>query len=119
MDRPAVRTVLAVAAILLPRLAHGDTGVPIDSLTVSECVALARRHAPTVRAASLDLAAARSDSSAAAVNARPTVSLLAGAMVAPAWSYDPTITNLGEYELKLSLDWTASDGGRLARARRR
>ena len=112
------RSALA-ASILLPRLAHGDAATPADSLTVSECVALARRHAPTVRAASLDLAAARGDSSAAAVNARPTVSLLAGAMVAPEWSYDPVITNLGDYELKLSLDWTAADGGRLARARRR
>jgi len=106
---------LLVTAAVPP--ARGDGGP--GALTVEECVALARRAAPAVRAAGLDRAAARADSSGAAVGARPTVSLLAGATIAPAWSYDPVLTNLGDYELKLSLDWTASDGGRLARARTR
>jgi outer membrane protein TolC len=90
-----------------------------DSLTVAQCVAAARRLAPAVRAAGLDVAAARGDSSALASNRKPTVALIAGALVAPQGFYDPVITNLGEYELKLGLDWTATDGGRLSRARRR
>src|SRR5580765_3282136 len=101
------RMVLVMASLLAPVWAEGQ-GVT-DSLTVDECVVLARQAAP----------AARGDSTAAAVNHRPAVSVLAGAWVAPDGFYDPTITNLGEYELKLSLDWTATDGGRLARARRR
>ncbi|MGH7682367.1 MAG: TolC family protein, partial [Candidatus Eiseniibacteriota bacterium] len=104
---------------MLPSLAWAQPASSADSLSVGECVALARRQAPVVRAAGLDIAAARGDSSAAAVNGRPTVSLLAGAWVAPEGFYDPTITNLGEYELKVSMDWTAVDGGRLSRARRR
>src|SRR5580765_1014868 len=111
------RMVLVMASLLAPVWAEGQ-GVT-DSLTVDECVVLARQAAPAVRAAGLEAAAARGDSTAAAVNHRPAVSVLAGAWVAPDGFYDPTITNLGEYELKLSLDWTATDGGRLARARRR
>src|SRR5262245_11778389 len=107
---------LCLAALVSP--ARGSEVAPA-ALSVEECVALARRAAPAVRAAGLERSAARADSSGAAVAARPTVSILAGATVAPAWSYDPVLTNLGDYELKLSLDWTASDGGRLARARTR
>ena len=111
---------LVLPAMLLgSSLARGEGRDSTDSLTVTECVGLARRVAPAVRAAGLDLAAARGDSSASAVNARPVVSLQAGAFVAPEGFYDPVLTNLGDYELKLGMDWTAADGGRLARARRR
>jgi outer membrane protein TolC len=119
MSRNGIHPVLAAALLAWARGAPGAELGTVDSLSVEECVAEARRHAPAVRAAGLDLAAARADSSAAAVNARPTLSLLAGATEAPNGFYDPTITNLGEYELKLSLDMTAADGGRHSRARRR
>lgn len=109
---PSLGLLLLVGLLARPSVAA-------DSLSVEECVAQARRLAPAVQAATLDLAAARGDSLAASLNGRPTVSLLAGGLVAPEWSYDPVVTDLGGYELKLSLDWTAIDGGRLARARRR
>lgn len=119
MLRETVPTLLVVATLFCTSLARGAGSGPADSLTVDECVALARRRAPSVLAADLERGVARGDSAAAAVAARPTVSALAGAMVAPQWSYDPVLTNLGEYELKLSMEWTTMDGGRLARARRR
>ena len=119
MSRKTVHPLLLVAALLLAGLARSAGATVSDSLTVDECVALARRLAPGVRAAALDRGVARGDSAAAAVAARPTVAAVAGAVVAPQGFYDPVITNLGDYQLQLSMEWTALDGGRLERARRR
>jgi outer membrane protein TolC len=119
VSRPALALASAVLAVVTSVWAPQAQGAGRDSLTVAQCVAAARRIAPAVRAAGLDVAAARGDSSASASNRKPTVALIAGALVAPQSFYDPVITNLGEYELKLGLDWTATDGGRLSRVRRR
>ncbi len=114
---PGARTAAAsarpVAADSIPAPPAGD------SLTVEACAELARRHAPAVAAARFDREAAASDSAATAANRRPDFAIVSGATVAPRGFYDPTITNLGEYELKLGADWILSDGGRRARARAR
>jgi hypothetical protein len=109
------RMVLVMASLLAPVWAEGQ-GVT-DSLTVDECVVLARQAAPAVRAAGQEAAAARGDSTAAAVNHRPAVSVLAGAWVAPMASR-PDDHEPRRAELKLNL-MDRDDGGRLARARRR
>ncbi len=90
-----------------------------ESLTVEQCVALARREAPSVAAAGFDRKASEYDSMAIAANGRPALSLRSGAMVAPRGFYDPAVTNLGDYEMKAALEWTLADGGRRARERRR
>ncbi len=115
---PAAGVAPGRAAALAADTPAAPVGAP-DSLGVEACVALAREQAPALRAARLDRSAAVSDSVAAAANARPGFSLNAGALVAPRGFYDPTLTNLGDYELKLAMDWTALDGGRRARARAR
>lgn len=101
-------------------ISDGYRGIPAaDSLTVEQCVAMARRQAPAVVAAGFDQDAAAYDSAATAVNRRPGFSLSSGATVAPKGFYDPTITNLGEYQLKLGMSLTIADGGLRARARER
>ena len=90
-----------------------------ESLTVEQCVALARREAPSVAAAGFDRQASESDSAAIATNGRPSFSIRSGATVAPRGFYDPAVTNLGDYEMKAALEWTVADGGRRARDRRR
>lgn len=91
--------------------------VAYDTLTVAECAALAAQHAPDVLAARAEATAARYDSSAAAVNGRPSLALDGGALVAPNGFYDPAATNLGEYHAKVVLDWPLADGGARRRAR--
>ena len=88
-----------------------------DTLTVQECAALAALHAPDVRAARAVALAASYDSSAAAVNGHPALSLDGGALVAPNGFYDPAATNLGEYHAKVVLDWPLADGGARRRER--
>src|SRR5258706_1329316 len=110
--------VLGLLAVSAVRSAEAEA-TSGDSLTVETCVALARERAPAARAAALDRLAALHDSLSTAANHRPRLSMLAGATIAPRGFYDPVVTNLGDYEAKLSLDWTAADGGRLARARHR
>ena len=90
-----------------------------ETLSVEACVAMARQQAPALIAATLDEHGASADSSAAAFNRRPDFFLSSGATVAPAWSYDPALTNLGEYHAQVGMDWTLSDGGRRDRARER
>ena len=124
MIRLARVVALGLAAMLFMaphpvRAGETVTAVAADSLSVPECVALARGHAPAVLAAQFDRAAALADSTATSMNARPAQSLLAGATVAPKGFFDPTITNLGDYQLKLAMAWTAADGGSRARARER
>jgi outer membrane protein TolC len=108
---------LALAlAVSLAGPARAGTG---DSLTVEQCVRLARRQAPALLATRFEHTAASYDSIATSRNARPDFSITAGGTVAPEGFYDPTITNLGDYELKLGMDWPVFDGGGRARARRR
>ena len=90
-----------------------------DSLTVEACVALARHRAPAIVAADLDQEAAAFESLAVAQNRRPDLAFVGRALIAPKGFYDPTITNLGEYEAKLVLDYALLDGGARARARAR
>ena len=111
--------VIATGLAVLPGDARAAAESATDSLSIAACVALARHQAPGLKAAQLDRSAAAADSAAVAANGRPGFSLLAGATVAPKGFYDPTITNLGDYQLKLGMDWTALDGGRRSRVRQR
>src|SRR6266850_4688147 len=90
-----------------------------DTLTLEGAVALARHRAPAIVAADLDQQAAAFESSAVARNRRPDLSFVGRALIAPKGFYDPTITNLGEYEAKVVLDMALLDGGVRARARAR
>ena len=90
-----------------------------ESLTVEQCIAFARASAPDVEAAAASLAAARGDSTAVGFNRRPAFSVGGSAMVAPQGFYDPVVTNLGEYQAVVGMDWPLFDGGTRARARRR
>jgi outer membrane protein TolC len=90
-----------------------------DTLSIADCVALARQHAPALLVARRRQSAAGLDSAAAALNRRPDVSLRAGGIVAPRGFYDPVVTNLGEYEVKAGLDWPVADAGARGRARAR
>jgi outer membrane protein TolC len=88
-----------------------------DTLSVAECVALARRVAPEVRALASDAEAARLDSAATSLNGRPAYSVFGGATLAPRGFYDPAATNLGEYELKAGIALPLRDGGERRRDR--
>ncbi len=119
-------TSAAVLAIVLSALQAPDTPrpgaadpAPTETLTVAQCVALARRQAPAAVAAGLEERAAAYDLAAARRNRRPDLFLAGGAWVAPAWSYDPAITNLGEYHAQVGLELPLADGGRRARERAR
>src|SRR6267143_4674026 len=90
-----------------------------DTLTVEGVVALARHRAPAIVAADLDQQAAAFESSAVSRNRGPDLAFVGRALVAPKGFYDPTITNLGEYEAKVVLDYALLDGGIRSRARAR
>jgi len=89
-----------------------------EALSVRDCVALARARAPEVRIARATSLAARQDSVGHSFDQRPSFSLFGGATVAPDGSYDPTLTNLGEYELKVGMEWPLRDAGVRAHGRR-
>jgi outer membrane protein TolC len=112
------RLARAWPAIALIGFATPVVGAP-DSLSVTDCVRLARQHAPALAAARHDESAAAADSAAVARNTDPDVFLSAGATVAPDWSYDPALTNLGEYHLQTGVAWTLADGGHRSRERAR
>lgn len=108
--------VSAVALLVaLPRSGSGaeppPPAPPRDSLTVLECARRAMAVAPEVLAAREEAQAARLDARAAARNRRPEVGLHSGLLVAPKGFYDPAITNLGEYDLKLVGTVPLADGG--------
>ncbi len=90
-----------------------------DSLSIAECVALARAEAPEVRVAGAELQSARFDSVAAARNRRVTASLFGGVTVEPEGFYDPVLTDLGQYELKAGVAVPLLDGGQARRAQAR
>jgi len=96
-----------------------DAAQAPDSLSIAQCIALARANAPDVRAASEDLQAARYDSAAATKNRRPIASLFGSVLIAPRGFYDPAITNLGQYEFKAGVTLPLRDGGAASRDRAR
>ena len=108
----------APAAASIPQ--EAPTSSPLgDTLTLQETVELARHRAPAVAAAELDRQAAVFESTAVARNGGPDFAFASRALIAPKGFYDPALTNLGEYEAKLVLDWALSDGGIRGRARAR
>jgi len=115
----AVLSVVVGAAAWPPPGAAAASSVASDTLTVEGCVALARHRAPAIVAADLEGQAAVLESSAVAKNRRPDLAFVGRAFVAPKGFYDPVVTNLGEYEAKLVLDYGLLDGGTRARARAR
>jgi outer membrane protein len=119
---PAARLAVLAALLVLPgfaQIARAADGAPVDSLTMDDCVRLARERAPEVQAAGADADAAAFDAQSARRNSRPVFKLFGGATVAPNGFYDPAITNLGQYELKAGVDVPLLDGGGRARARER
>ena len=118
--RNSAALILVLGLNVAPGRASSDSaGAGTDTLTIEACVAQARRSAPALLAAELDRQAAAGDSVVRSVNRRPDFWIATGALVAPEGFYDPTLTNLGEYELKLGMGWTLADGGHRARERER
>src|SRR5262245_11216694 len=108
------RVVLVLClACLVPHPAHGT-----EPLTVRECVRRARERAPEVRIARATSLAARQDSVSHSFDQRPNFTVFGGATVAPEGFYDPTLTDLGSYELKVGMDWPLRDAGVRAHGRR-
>src|SRR5438093_61986 len=81
--------------------------------------ALGRHASDGVSSQALDAGrqAAGLDSAAAALNRRPAYTLTGGATVAPPFSYDPVITNLGEYRLLVGMQVPLRDAGERRRER--
>jgi outer membrane protein TolC len=109
-------SVLVVVPLWL--MALPPQGLANQALSVRDCVMLARERAPEVRIARETGLAARQDSAAHAFDQRPRLSLFGGATVAPDGYYDPALTNLGEYELKLGMEWPLRDAGVRVHGRR-
>src|SRR5690349_12970352 len=109
---PAVPGVLwlAAAGLGIALAARAAAQVPTDSLTVLEVARRAMERAPEVRAAGADARAAGLDARAAARNRLPGLDFHSSVLVAPD-GYDPAITNLGEYDLKLIGTVNVADGG--------
>ena len=104
---------LLLLPCLLPPLARAA-----EPLTVRECVRRARERAPEVRIARATSLAARQDSVGHSFDQRPSFSVFGGATVAPEGYYDPTVTDLGTYELKVGMEWPLRDAGVRAHGRR-
>ena len=119
--------ILEILAVALPCAATWAVGTgpigapagPLDSLSIAQCIEMARANAPDVMAAAADLQAARYDSSAAMLNSLPTASLFGSVMIAPRGFYDPTLTDLGQYEFKAGVTVPLLDSGAAARERAR
>ncbi len=110
----------SLAGVLLVALAGGTPAAAErapDTLTVARCVALARSAAPEVRARRADRQAARLDSLAAQRNRRPGFAVLGDVFVAPSGFYDPVVTDLGSYALKLGMETPLLDAGARRRGR--
>lgn len=114
-----MRTILVLLSLPLIAAVPALAAAPSDTLSVEQCVALARHRAPAVVAADFARQAAAFESSAVAKNRRPELAFVGRALVAPKGFYDPVITNLGEYETKVVLDYAVLDGGARSRARAR
>ena len=119
--------VLAAAGAALPAAAvparadepqgPGASRAAFDTLTVEQCIALARTQGAAVQSAAADAEAARLESVVAGYNRRPSWSVLGDLIVAPKGSYDPVLTNLGEYQLKAGAEWPLFDAGNRRRDR--
>jgi outer membrane protein TolC len=107
--------ILGGTAIAAPRSSFPAA----DTLSIAECVAMARRAAPEVQARRSEREAARLDSIATSHNRRPAFSLFGGTTLSPKGFYDPALTNLGDYELKAGLELPIRDGGSRRRERLR
>ena len=90
-----------------------------DTLSIEQCVSRARVRAPDVVESAARVASASLQSESIARNGRGTMRLFGDALVAPKGFYDPALTNLGQYELKVGLDWPLWDGGARLRSRLR
>ena len=108
MKRSAAEALVVFPLCLAALAAQARAG---QGLAVRDCVALARARAPEVRIARAASLAARQDSVGHSFDQRPTFSLFGGATVAPDGYYDPALTNLGEYELKVGMEWPLRDAG--------
>jgi len=106
--RRAALFVLGLAALAGSGVAPASGA---QALSVRDCVRRAREHAPEVLIARASRESARQDSILHSFDQRPAYALFGGATVAPRDFYDPAITNLGEYELKLGMDWPLRDAG--------
>ena len=115
MKRSAAEALVVFPLCLAALAAQARAG---QGLAVRDCVALARARAPEVRIARAASLAARQDSVGHSFDQRPTFSLFGGATVAPDGYYDPALTNLGEYELKVGMEWPLRDAGVRAHGRR-
>ncbi len=102
-----------------PPPASEIVGASADTLTIRDCVALARERAPALVAVRHDQLAAAYESTAVARERGPDWAVVSDALVAPAGFYDPTVTNLGEYDLKVGFNWPLADAGKRNLARRR
>jgi outer membrane protein TolC len=118
-----LRAGLPTAAALIlslggPAVAHSEDA-PGDTLTLRECVTIARERAPAFLAARSEFQAAAYESIAVARERGPDWAITSDATIAPKGFYDPTVTDLGGYDLKLGFDWPVADGGKRMLARRR
>src|SRR5262252_7001926 len=93
---PRVKLVPMILAAVLA-LAPGGAAAALlgedtrDSLSIGECVSLARERAPEVQARLSELAGARFDSTVAWKNHRPAFDIAGGLLVAPQGFYDPAL----------------------------
>src|SRR5512140_917378 len=106
-----VAAALLAAAPASAQSPDGATAPASDSLTIEQCVAMARQHAPALLAARMDLTAAAYESTATARERGPGWAVTSNALVAPKGFYDPTVTDLGSYDLKLGVTWPLADAG--------
>src|SRR5207244_30926 len=120
--RPS-RIVLYLVVLAAPFRAGADGPPPgsvgPDSLSIAECVRIARELSPGVRAAAAERRAADFDSISVWRARRLGASLFTDATVAPRGSYDPTFTDLGQYQLKAGVELSILDAGARRRDRER
>jgi len=107
---------VALAVAGAPSFGESPDG---DSLTVRQCVARARQTAPEVLAALEATRAAQHTALATQRNAAPQLRLHSGTLIAPDGFYDPVMTNLGEYDLRVVGTMPLLDGGARRRERER
>ena len=117
--------ILAMVISIACGFSHSASGaasaplLPTDSLSVRGCAEWARTGSLETQAARWTALAAELDADATRHNAEPRLALHSGVLVAPPGFYDPAITNLGEYDLRLIMAMGLLDGGQLHRDRDR
>ena len=119
MLRPAAAIAIPLFLACSQASASSDSNASPDSLSVRGCAAVALAGSAETQAARWSAIAAARDAAAARRNAAPELRLHSGALIAPSGFYDPAITNLGQYDLKVAMDLTLLDGGRRRRERAR